>query len=229
MRIIDKYKDYYDYLTGVFGIDNSVFFDRRGSTKLTQSRIIKLLDTGRKGLYLIPTPTKTEPKTYGRNVKLYGIIEAGYYQYLISAFNIVKYVVDYDDNNAPIIELDGELKLLYTFDDHKHYLSSPLSIYAVRIRSPYSWKKYEYDEKQKLNYANDIVCDYIEDDKGRGIIEKPIFANTKIPSIIDANTLYVNIFDYISSKADFDIIDTRSDVSKAVDHGFDKVTSFRNM
>lgn len=34
MKIIDKKKDYYDYLTGKFGIDSNIIFDRRDFTVL---------------------------------------------------------------------------------------------------------------------------------------------------------------------------------------------------
>jgi hypothetical protein len=40
MRILDKNKDFYDYLAGIYGIDNTVFFDRRGSKKLTHSDLL---------------------------------------------------------------------------------------------------------------------------------------------------------------------------------------------
>jgi hypothetical protein len=43
MRILDKHKDYYDYLAGIYGIDNTVFFDRRGSIPLTNDIIIRIL------------------------------------------------------------------------------------------------------------------------------------------------------------------------------------------
>ena len=42
MRIIDNKKDYYDYLMGVYGIDNMVIYDRRGSTVFTKTEFEKL-------------------------------------------------------------------------------------------------------------------------------------------------------------------------------------------
>ena len=30
MKIISKYKDYYDYLTGIYGVDDKIVLDRRG-------------------------------------------------------------------------------------------------------------------------------------------------------------------------------------------------------
>ena len=32
MKIISKYKDYYDFLTGLYGIDNKLILDRRSFT-----------------------------------------------------------------------------------------------------------------------------------------------------------------------------------------------------
>lgn len=37
MKIIDNKKDYYDYLSGVYGIDNLAVYDRRGSSVLSSS------------------------------------------------------------------------------------------------------------------------------------------------------------------------------------------------
>ena len=34
MKIIDNKKDYYDYLSGVYGIDNLIVYDRRGSVPI---------------------------------------------------------------------------------------------------------------------------------------------------------------------------------------------------
>ena len=42
MRIIDNKKDYYDYLMGVYGIDDMVVYDRRGSTVFTKTEFEKL-------------------------------------------------------------------------------------------------------------------------------------------------------------------------------------------
>ena len=35
MKIIDNKKDYYDYLSGVYGIDNLIVYDRRGSVPIS--------------------------------------------------------------------------------------------------------------------------------------------------------------------------------------------------
>jgi hypothetical protein len=214
MRILDKHRDFYDYLAGIYGIDNTVFFDRRGSTKLTQDDVIRAFCVSCDHYdWNDNTPLL---QVYKKD--LYAIIEAGYYQYLLRAYNVTrKNLGAFSCVNI----YDGDIELVYTFSDHKHYTKSPISIYPANVYN-YRLGKNKVVSKN-LNYSNDIRP--IE----KNIIENPIFTDTKIPSILDAHTIYVNIFDYISSKADFDIVDTRTDVAKAVDHGFDKKTSFRRM
>ena len=40
MKIIDNKKDYYDYLSGIYGIDELIVFDRRGSVPLKEDMLI---------------------------------------------------------------------------------------------------------------------------------------------------------------------------------------------
>jgi hypothetical protein len=81
MRILDKHKDFYDHLAGVYGIDNTVFFDRRGSTKLAQSDLLNaFLRYDRDWFY--------EPETIVKRIQagtkdIHAIVEAGYFQYLL--------------------------------------------------------------------------------------------------------------------------------------------------
>jgi hypothetical protein len=217
MRILDKHKDYYDHLAGVYGIDNTVFFDRRGSTKLTQNDLLNaFLRYDQDWAY--------EPETTVKRIKagtkdIHAIVEAGYFQYLLHIVSLT--IKSHTDRYIP--EVDGTIELIHTFDDHKHYFPAPINLYPVSVGRWYSRLTRKQYEAKRFNYSNDIHPEE------KGIIENPIFIDTKIPSILDAHTIYVNLFDYIASKADFDIVDTRGDVAKAVDHGFDKKTSFRNM
>jgi hypothetical protein len=231
MRILDKQKDYYDYLAGIYGIDNAVFYDRRGSTKLTQDKLIRK--------FLYTSDFDYNKKTWGfyddyecfnylknkRNKFI--IIEAGYHQYMISLTQTSKTVkIKEKYPLRTILEFDGKFELVHVFDDHKHYFPSPLSLYAVNVYKSYISYPFRNEHaagKMNYNYANDIKV-Y----KG-SLVNNPILIDTSIPSILKAHTIYTDIFDYISSKADFEIVDTRDDVAKAVDHGFDKKTSFRNM
>jgi hypothetical protein len=221
MRILDKYKDFYDYFSGIYGIDNTVFFDRRGSVPLNQHTLIHSMMSFRHINY------EYDIDDHGHFRDIYCVVEAGYFQYLIKISNIItkKSTSDCDftlDTYSNPCQYDGEFELVHVFDDNKHYFTSPINLYSVDFFYNFSLSKFK-QKKQAINYSNDIKT-YEE-----SLIEKPIFTNTKIPSILDARTIYINIFDYLSSKADFNITDTRDDVSKAVDHGFDKKTSFRRM
>ena len=40
MKIIDNKKDYYDYLAGIFGVDDLVVYDRRGSVTQKPDRVL---------------------------------------------------------------------------------------------------------------------------------------------------------------------------------------------
>jgi len=40
MKIIDNKKDYYDYLASIYGIDELVVYDRRGSVTLNSDKIL---------------------------------------------------------------------------------------------------------------------------------------------------------------------------------------------
>ena len=43
MKIIDSKKDYYDYVSGIYGIDDKIIFDRRGS-KVLEKYILKSIN-----------------------------------------------------------------------------------------------------------------------------------------------------------------------------------------
>ena len=48
MYIVDKHKDYYDYISHVYGVDKGTTFDRRGSCELSFNELIrKVLDAKR--------------------------------------------------------------------------------------------------------------------------------------------------------------------------------------
>jgi hypothetical protein len=232
---MDKHKDFYDYLVGEYGIDNTIFFDRRGSKIVTQDTLIReIVGVGGQSLRnMFPDETKIprrRRKVYSgyRNYKYYGVLEVGYYQYIFIIKNITREVIEkvnydrYDTtgNNVKIV-YDSEIELFHTFDNHMHYFPSPINLYPVSLS--YN-RKYNIGNMKNLNYKNDFEHVEIND-----VIQKPILYASRIPKIIDAQTVYFNIYNYISSKKDFDIKDTRGDVAKAVDHGFDKITSFRNM
>lgn len=224
MRILDKYKDYYDYLTGAYGIDNTVFYDRRSSVKLTQDTLIRQLFL--RGVYYnYFEDIKEKDVSSPLYSKYYNevILEVGYFQYLLTLEKLKKDTMvksslgrEYD-----VCTYNGEIKIAYRYDNHKHYLPAPISLFRINSKYDisYAYRKKDNEYFSKLK---------IEPDE-ENAIANPILYNTSIPSLIDPKTIYIEVADFIASKADVDIVDNRDDVAKAVDHGFDKKTSFRRM
>lgn len=206
MYIIDKNKDYYDYLSHVYGVDTQITFDRRGSIVISDEDIYNLLDEDIKhGFY----------KEYRNCI----VLEIGNVQYLILVYNF-KFKRDI---NYPFKSLD--LKRVYTFRNNTHYFDSYISIkkvnlhYYWRLRNTTSIKKYA---------INDNFNDTISSINERGI-DLPILASTKITSIISADEIWKEMQNYISSlNNDKDVGLPMTDVEKAEIHGFDKKISFRH-
>jgi hypothetical protein len=84
MQIIDKNKDFYDYIQFQYGIDKTRTYDRRGSVILTNSKLIDFL--------LDDYDKETLCENIDDNSKIYNIIrfflECGNIQFIIGIENI---------------------------------------------------------------------------------------------------------------------------------------------
>lgn len=88
MKIIDNKKDYYDYLSGVYGTDELAVYDRRGSVTWAQykERFQLFIDTKRvKDDVFIPL----KKSRWWRPHRRFLCVEAGKRQFLIMAERIV--------------------------------------------------------------------------------------------------------------------------------------------
>jgi hypothetical protein len=47
LYILDKNKDYYDYLKGIYGIDKTITYDRRGSVVLSEISLMEYISSTR--------------------------------------------------------------------------------------------------------------------------------------------------------------------------------------
>ena len=206
MYIIDKNKDYYDYLKGTYGIDKTIIYDRRGSVVLF---FIDLLNTC------------ISDERYRNSIfhsKTLFVLEIGNKQYIFE-FTDIKYIKDGTFNKA----YDAKLDLVHIFTDSNHYFNTEISIVPARRKNLY----YFYSRKNKIvpftSYKEDI-----EINENR-IIVNPILDATHIPSFIPAMDIWVELNNYISSKYNDKTIEIKnSDTDKLINHGFDKVSSFRN-
>ena len=226
MRIIDNKKDYYDYLSGVFGIDNLIVYDRRGSVPINLDCISL---NGAEYFFSQRILPLDKPITGKRHWELKSIVkrriaetdkhrysmswtEGDIYHFILEVgnthyrFEIERWI----DNKTPE-RLHVETTLLDTIKNvPQRYSNVPICI--ITCRAQYWWWHHE------IRW---------EDTKGR--IENPILANTFIPKLIPPTEIWQALYDYLSSLKDKPITDSRTDIQKLESAGFDKKTSFRNV
>jgi len=206
MYILDKNQDFYDHFSKIYGEDKAVTFDRRGSVILDGDMIVN------------QSYQYYEPRL---NDEKFVLLEIGYTQYLIKLFNFkIKKEATID------IVKSYSMELVRKFEDYKHYYDSYISIRGcdVNYHWDWGWKKHNKGRRYKTDesFKEAISKVYKE-------IDLPIFANTKITSLIDAKDIWIEMQTYISSLGnDKDVSLPMSEVEKAEIHGFDKKTSFRN-
>lgn len=215
MKIIDNKKDYYDYLCGVYGIDESVVYDRRGSVRLaSDSDFNRYLARGVKFCYnnqqfVMKLVEKHGPKQFnwwnfdeGTRDKLKNEV---YYGNLATVcvsvgFNKYKFIIDRWVENGVVCGQE------FLVDVSKRPKNQPITLLEY---APEATRWYSYT--------------------GINCIENPIFEGTWIPKYIDAKDVWESIYAYVSATKDKDIADNRTNQEKIISNGFDTKTSFRKM
>jgi hypothetical protein len=209
MYIIDRNKDYYDYLSHVYGVDKKVVFDRRGSVNLTDEELVNLLKFN----------LNEKRPLYWNHRGEFFILEIGYIQYLV-------YLKDFKTKHFKYISSKMECK--HIFRNNVHYYDKPISIRRVNVEYNWGWDWRNKKPKEEYwvitnNYKETITKVY--DDP----INLPILKDTQLTQWLDPEEVWKELQNYISSlKNDKDVDLKMSDVEKAEIHGFDKKTSFRN-
>jgi len=235
MRIIDNKKDYYDYLAGVYGIDDKVVYDRRGSVRLKDQpwfRCMPKLGVKAEPNMELPSKSDRSHRVYfdrewwrkdviirNRYCETYGqVVEFN----LCIGFN--KYTIITDR----YVNADGtvgggnwirgcekrEKNLPVTcFEYEVDHWSRGNKIMAEIENSAYVRK----DPKKKYQYWTACYIDNV-------IIEGTWLASMFIPEIV-----WDEIYEYVSAHNDKDFDDNRSDNEKILSNGFDTKTSFRNV
>jgi len=227
MYIVDKHKDYYDYVSHVYGVDKDTTFDRRGSCELSYSELIKKL---------------IEVKSFGDYNDF--ILEAGYTQYLFHYSNIKRRLTgnstskniwekceslsrrELKGSSSPEYIYDSDLTLKKIYNGSEHFGKKELSIFLNWKHSMLYYHNRLY-WKHELNSLKNVVeiPDNLYDEY---CIELPILKNLKIPAFINAEDIWKGLSSYISSKYNDKTIEIKlTDEEKAVNHGFDKRESFR--
>jgi hypothetical protein len=214
MKIINGgKKDYYDYLAGVYGIDEDIVYDRR------DGEVIKRKETrinGMASFYFSETvlygDKEKEPRRVfvydGKNAKLVTrpagevysfILEVGYLQLVFSVERFIE---------EGKTQLDVTLKKREKVQDK--IINAPLAII------PCEYKGWYMNPEQVVNVRKEQA------------IVNPVLAETWIPAYVCATEMYNEIYNYLISIREPKVEDSRNDVQKLESKGFDKTTSFRN-
>jgi len=209
MYILDKNKDYYDYLAKEYGVDKTIVYDRRGSVPLTRFTFLKMI---------APSHIEYDRRDYFYNKKkqFLFVVEVGTTQYLFGISDI-KYITR-DKVKSVYEPYSCTYKLLNTYKENKHYYDKEMTIVPMERRFGNWW----YSDKSPIPFSE------LNELKEHRIVN-PILKDTAIPSYINAIEVWKDLSNYISSKYnDKTITIVNSDVEMAINHGFDKRTSFRH-
>ena len=225
MKIIDNKKDYYDYVSGIYGIDPYVVYDRRGS--VSSDTIIEM----HPGIFSkkeIPDD-KYPYSRYGRHssgvpfLKMeYDImVEAGEKHFYIKC---IRYK---ETENSPV-------KLSYELYDPEEQLKKRTrpELYG---RSRFFMERYQRElEGYKKKKSDAPLAIFFTDyskywTDGHSKIDNPILKDLPITGLIPANEIWQGIYDYLLKKKEPVIVDSRTNDEHIESAGFDKKTSFRNV
>ena len=207
MRIIDKNKDYYDYLQCY---DDDVVFDRRGSYILTNQNICDLWCVFREDFS-----------------DKYLLLQVGYSYWLMIA-KCESTAVSCTNASQCI---DYSLELVNYWKDYNHFDSLHFGTVDKHFSAEFlfskkwDWKSNLIDEIKRGNY--EYKKDFTVDTYHKINDIKLVFCKTKIPSVVMADDLYNAFDEYFSHLKDDVKVDNMSDIEKVESHGFDKKTSFR--
>lgn len=136
------------------------------------------------------------------------VLEVGYHHYY---FEVERYIDDDDDSR---------LHLNYGMISHKRIEKDEKISYEPICLCPCAYKKYHWlGGEEKF-----IISDEMMEQK----INNPILYSTYIPKFIDPSQMWNNIYEYLSSLRDKEIVDTRTNEQHIESHGFDKKISFRH-
>ena len=216
MKIIDKRKDYYDYLQGVFGQDPLAVYDRRSSIVFNSNTL--------------PLPLK--PVSKDSDVGYYGVIEllCGLVCHNIYFENMPGCKValeEYETYRVGARETSVPIRLRIGY---KAYVSG-------NYKTDFKSQPPIFRNGFPVRYRNGGLChenEYFTDgkekwwDKWYLCFDNPILGSIPL-MIVPAETIFDEIHEFLLSLNDKKVEDSRTDVQKLESAGFDKKTSFRKM
>ena len=231
MKIFDNKKDYYDYLSGIYGIDDLIVFDRRNSRMLNGEGVLQPDLEECFTMTRLPDDKPLEYKTIWKLRSVHNrsemakakkfhldrtllegrvfhyVLEVGWNRYFFEAERWI------DSKNNSDVCLEYRL-IKSEHDVNSRFSDSPIFIAPCKLDFDLWTEKVDW-EKTEVDVSHQVI--------------NPILTETYIPKFISPEEIWNAIYEYLSSQKEKPIVDTRSDIQKLESAGFDKKTSFRNV
>lgn len=201
MRIIDKNRDFYDYFQDY---DSDIVFDRRGSRILSNEEL---------NVWSLYNRYKSE------FTDKYFLLQIGYTNWLILA----KATKFGESGSGYFTVEDYSLELVEIWKNYNKSVDFKFGVISSNFSIEYLFsKKWEHRK-----FIDDIKLGNFEY-KNNFTEKSPIILNkTKLPSILNAQDVYMAIDEWLSHKKDDVVHDSMTDKEKIVSHGFNTKSSFR--
>ena len=205
MRILCKYKDYYDFADSGYHANDDLVFDRRNCILYSVQSLFETYATANSGKQIYPC--------------IFLVLEAGFRQYLFLVSGI---------SRGSSGTISGNFDLVLDIDLGRHFSSSPMEFFHIGLHR--HTLDLEFNRERVSGVTPDEVFESLAKWSRRyNKPPVPILRDTFIPSFISPEVMYRNLDTYLSSlRGDKTAVDTRSDIQKSIDHGFDSRMSFRH-
>lgn len=231
MRIIDNKKDYYDYLSGIYGIDEKVVFDRRGSMSSNEYHywagvMPVYLDSG-----LTKYVTDEDWLKSPSESSMY-LLEVGFTHYLFRTDGTPDLAPQKGSDRLRRI-YKNSIELIDRKTSDAHYDSE--SVISIAEYNDSYWQRrlskgyITIKEYMTRTLSIEINHDLLEKSfNTHMIMRNPILRDSLIPKIIPPKEIWQNLYDYLSAMNEPKVKDNRTDIQKLEGHGMNKRTSFRH-
>lgn len=252
MKILDKRKDYYDYLQGIYGIDELVVYDRRDSFPIDVSKPICDRGTYCRDYYnancdrwfrreiLFDDEKRMEKKYYQSSSAIKKrereLEDKKRQDALSKGHKPPKPTLPTNIKEGKIFHFVLEVGFYHYYFEVERYIDDNDD--SKLVLKYVLFDKIRVDKDKRLSYAPMSIVPAtklyyrdkfrITDENREQLIKNPILYATYIPKCIEAKDIWNELYEYISSLRDKEFVDSRTNDQHIESHGFDKKISFRH-
>jgi hypothetical protein len=216
MRIISKYRDFYDWIgpsIDLLNHEDNIVFDRREAKELSNNDFLQFV-----GESHYPRISHNFYMTPNGNDFL---LEVGYIQYFFNIKNVTR------ENG---IYFGGNINLIHIRNENKKAFKSPITLSKYDFHyHRFGGYKYYFKNIKIENTKWDEINFGLKEPQTK--IFNPILIKTKLTSILDPKEIWINLDQYFSSLKNEQRWESSNitDKEKLINHGFNHPESFRNI